>query len=170
MPSTIKADFDLSLKVRETFDTAQQGANAVTMDHELTGNKGTLNATSAVPATKVIDKRITLSGGTYTIDLTAAPGKTVDGTAVSLDLSGLKLQLLLLVAKDTNSARVKVAQGAANAYFVGGETGAFYSLGVGEAVLAENKDSLPEVDATHKNIDITSSMLTAVIDVLAVFG
>ena len=167
---TIKADYFLQLKVRETFATSQQGAGSAVIDHELLGGSGTLNGASSVPATQVLDKRVTLVAGAATIDLTAAPGKTVDGSAIAIDLTGLKLQLLKLVAHKDNTARVKVAEGAANPYLLGGVTGAFDSLAAGEGVLHEFKNSLPDVDATHKNIDITSTMNTAIIDVLAVFG
>lgn len=165
----IKVDYSLQLKVRETFETTQQGASAAVVDHELTGNSGTLNATSTVPATKVIDKRVTLSGGTATIDLTAAPGKTVDGSAITQDMSGLKLQALKLVAHADNTQRVKFAQGASNPYLLG-VTGAFVSLGAGESVLFEFKDTLADVAPTVKTFDITSSMGAAIIDVIAVFG
>ncbi len=166
---SVKADYSLQLKVRETFGLSQQGAGNAVVDHELTGNSGSLNATSTVPATKVVDKRVTLSSGTATIDLTAAPGKTVDGSAVAQDLTGLKLQLLKLVAHADNTQRVKVAQGASNPYLLG-VTGAFVSLGAGESVLFEFKDTLADVAPTVKTIDITSSMGAAIIDVMAVFG
>jgi len=155
--------------VVETFSTSQQGAGTASITHELQTGTDTLNASSTVPATHVVDKRVTLSGGTATIDLTAAPGKTVDGSAITQDLTGLRLQLLKLTAKADNTQRVKFAQGASNPYLLG-VTAAFLSVGPGESVLLEFKDSLADVSGTVKTFDITSAMATAVIDVLAVFG
>ena len=173
---SIKVDYSLQMKVTETFGTSQQNASAAVVVHEITGTNGSLNADSTVPATTVIDKRMTLTAGTATIDLTAAPGKTVDGTAVPIDLTGLKLQMIKLKAHADNTSRVKVAQGASHPYYVGGVTGAFDSLGAGESALHEFKDTLQEVGATistgvyAKTIDITSAMAAAIIDVQLVFG
>lgn len=166
---SIKVDYSLQMKVTETFGTSQQNASAAVVVHEISGTNGSLNADSTVPATQVIDKRVTLSAGTATIDLTAAPGKTVDGTAVALDLTGLKLQMVKLKAHADNTQRVKFAQGASNPYLLG-VTGAFVSLGAGESVLLEFKDTLADVAPTVKTLDITSGMAAAIIDVQLVFG
>ncbi len=84
--------------------------------------------------------------------------------------------MVKLKAHPDNTSRVKVAQGASNPYYVGGVTGAFWSLGAGESAMSEYKDTLQEVDVTismgvtAKTIDITSAMSAAIIDVQLIFG
>ncbi len=75
-------------------------------------------ASTAVPVTKESKFTVTLSSGTYTLDLTAVPSDT-DGT---FDGTGLKVQKVRFDVPTTNANKVVISQGGSNPYKLDGAT------------------------------------------------
>lgn len=123
----------------------------------------TLNSGSTPPATQVCDFQKALSTGAGTIDLTAVPG-----SLGNLDLTGLKVQLVRFRNPSGNANPITVTFGAANGYLLLG-TAWKMILQPGQSVELFLNDASPDVDATHKNIDIAGTGSQA-LDVLLVAG
>jgi len=158
MANTVEALYSLSLKVTETIDLdsgastlTTTGANP-TFDHQATTTtSSTLNASSAVPATKAWSGLIPLSSGTYTIDLTALTSYS----GVSVTFSGLKVQLYKIINK--GAATMVFADGAVNGYLLFGDASGQVTLAANQAIMAYLADGAADVDATHKTIDVTGT-------------
>jgi len=161
----VNARYDDTVRVTEkTVDTdapmVAQGQQAALAD----GTEWKFDGTSGDAVTKSFKKRVTMSTGAATLDLTAL----VDATLSSnIDMTGLKLKMLRLKVPSTNANSVTVAPGASNGY-----TG---WVGSGGVTLSP-KDSFSKVchggiavDGTHKTIDITGTG-SQVIDVVMLFG
>lgn len=168
--NTVEVTYSQQLKVKETIDLNMPFASDVTTTHEIAATNGSLNAQSTPPATKVSSGTKTLSAGAATIDLTAAPGATINGNATTVDCSGLKVQHIKFVASEENTGRVLVAPHGTNGYNLFGAASCQVSLGPGESVDLNWKDTLADVDSTHKVINLTSAQATAAIDFIIVAG
>lgn len=116
--------------------------------------------------TKAWHRKITLSAGVATIDLTAL----ADDILTTVDMSGLKLRHLQLTADSANTQPVTVAPGAVNAYTGWCKAAGGLSLGAADQQALGPLYSGIAVDGTHKNIDFASAMAAAVITVTALFG
>ncbi len=167
MADTISAAYNLSLKVTDTPDFSLDLGSGGTLTHQITGGAGTLTASSAVPATKAWSDQVQLSSGTLTLDLTALSRGSV---LSAVDFSGLKVQIIKLKAPTTNTADITVDVGAANGYelFLGASSQ--LDLGPGDSVLFKRTDNLADVAAGDKDIDLSSSDVDALLDIILVAG
>lgn len=160
MPVT--ATITSKISVKETLATF-----GLTADNTLTrelGNNDTLNAGSTPPATKVACFELALTAGAGTIDLRALPtdnGGTVDG-------NGLKVQAIMLMGKTGNANPITVAVGASNGYNLAGADFSV-ALKAEESILLQLQDSAPDIDATHKILDVSGTG-SQVLQVLIVMG
>jgi len=140
----------MNLTVIETLtgDALQSsGANVV---HDAFNKGATIDASSAVPATKVYAAEIALSGGAYTIDLSSLA--TLQET---LDATGLKVQAIKLINKAGNAV-MTFSEGAANGYALLGASWTLDLLAGQEAQFYLN-EAAPDVAAGDKTIDVAGT-------------
>lgn len=152
MTASVKATYKLSLSVLETLGTAVPAAGTPQITHDgFNTNLGTLTGATTVPATKTTAFTPTLSAGAATIDLTALTG--VNGAVV--DGSGLKVQIFKFINPAGNGA-VTLTFGAANPYLLLGTAWKVILL-AGQEIMLYLNDACPDIDATHKNIDLAGT-------------
>ena len=163
--STVSVAYASNITITETFSVANAADNTILVN---TYNQtGTLTASSTVPATKQATFPLTMSGGTGSVDLTALPGlnanETVDGT-------GLKAQLLLLLNPSTNANSITVAKGASNGYgWNTAGTSWTVSLSPGQWAMFGGNDVGPDVASGARLLDVTGTA-SQVLDVSIVLG
>lgn len=139
--------YALKADVTETLETNVDAANNPSIVHSKYSLSGTLNATSSVPATKVVAGKFALTAGARTLDLTnlvGTNGATVNGT-------GLKVQSLLL--RPRGPSAMTFSQGAANPYQFGGANWSIRRAS-GQAVMLLGNDQDPDIAGGAKNIDV----------------
>lgn len=163
MTASISATYAYTVAVTETF----AGADASNPDILINGlgDSDTINAGTTVPATKVAKFNQALTAGAATIDLTALPGQTADETVVG---TGLKVQIAEFRNLSTNANNITVTFGAANGYLLAGAAWKAI-LAPGQSVRFILKDAAPDVDGTHKNIDLAGTG-TQVLEVFLILG
>lgn len=166
MADSVSARYDLKLIAAETVDLALDQAANPTTDHKIDGVSGTLDANSTVPATKTWSDDVTLTAGAKTHDLGA-----LDRTSLGeVNFTGLKVQLLKILAADTNTETVTFADGAANPYFLFGDVNGQITLDAGMACLFYYNDKLPNVSVTASEVDVSSSDADAKYKIIMVAG
>lgn len=163
---SVTAKYEAILVVSDLMALALDKAPDVATDHKLSEVKGVLTATTTPPATKVFSDQRQLAAGTNTIDLETLLGAL--GSA--LTFTGLKVQLVMIVAAAANTDRILVEPAAVNPYNLFGAATAEVSLGPGEAVMFVAKDSLSDVGATASDITVTSPDTDAIYEILLVAG
>jgi len=163
--STVSVAYASNITITETFSVANAADNTILVN---TYNQtGTLTASSTVPATVQATFPLTMSGGTGSINLAALPGldssQTIDGT-------GLKAQLLLLLNPSTNANSITVAKGASNGYgWNTAGTSWTVSLSPGQWAMFGGNDVGPDVASGARLLDVTGTG-SQVLDVSIVLG
>lgn len=135
-----------------------------TLKHSGLNTSLTLNANSVAPATKVASFQQALTAGAATIDLRALSGSnggTVDG-------NGLKVQVVKLRNLAANANAITIEPGASNGFNLFGAAFSI-TLAPGQEITAYLKDQTPDVDATHKTLDLTGTG-TQILEVIVVMG
>ena len=153
---SVSALYVMKLIATETPDLGLDNADNVPFDHDIGVVNGTLIASSTVPATKASSDDINLVAGAATIDLTSLPGPL--STTVTFD--GLKVQLVKIKCPTTNTGGVTFAVGAANGYNLFGADNASaerVEVMPGGSEMRQTPNNGEDVDATHKNIDVTGT-------------
>lgn len=138
----------------ETVDTEtplSDDANSL-ITHDGLDTSDTLNAGTGVPVTKVVANTITMTAGAATIDMTALVGS--NGGAV--DMTGLKLQILKLKAKATNTGALVVSYGAADPY-TGLGTAFSIELQPGAEMTFFGNEKSAEVASGVKDLDVAGT-------------
>lgn len=115
--------------------------------HSAFNKSVSFNPTSTPPGSAVYSEELTSS---QTLDLTAL-ARTLEDT---MDLSGLKLQALLLNNLSTANT-VVLADTGANTYVV--NAGAAITVQPGASIALVLNDKLTDVDATHKVLTLTAT-------------
>jgi len=163
--STVSVDYASNITITETFSIADTVDNTILVN---TYNQtGTLTASSSVPATKQATFALAMSGGSGSIDLTALPGldsnQTVDGT-------GLKVQLMLLLNPSSNANSITVAKGGSNGYGLDAAGTAWTeTLSPGQWRMIGGNDVAPDVASGARILDVTGTG-SQVLDVSIVLG
>lgn len=151
-----QVEFDLKCKVTETIPLGLDGVTdqAFVAQIATDTSSGTKTPSSQVPCTTRWEDTLSLSGGTYTIDLTAL----ASGNLPTKDLTGLKVQFFKFRNRSGN-ANMTIADGAANGYHIFGDASGQITLPPGMEVLlaATAAEGLPDVSGTAKNITITGT-------------
>lgn len=137
---------------------------------QYTNLERTLNASSTPAVSMVHSARHALAAGAETLDLAALDGPTVNGTATALDMTGLRVQVLYIRACDDNTAAIEFDSGAANPYDFFGDASGHIALLANAWVLRGDNESLENVDATHKTIDVSSTDVDAEYDIIIIAG
>lgn len=169
---SVTAIYNLKLLVEEVLSVSQDLADDPPLNHELsTPIAGILSASTKVPVTKVWSDTRTLVAGADTFDLTSLTGPS----AVAIDFTGLKVQIIALAAAATNTEPIKFDVGAANGYNLFGSATSELSLDAytgeyGAGVLMFCPETLPEVAAGAKTVDMTSADLDAAYSIILVAG
>jgi hypothetical protein len=166
----VEADSHHRLIVKEVLTLDQPHAADARTIHQLVGVERTLNADSAVPATKVSSGQVSLVAGVAVLDLTAAPGPTVNGSVTHIDFTGLKIQEVLIVAHENNTDRVKCLPNTTNGYNLFGSADSLVSMAAGEVSHHSFRNTLPDVTSGAKQIRFTSPDTDAKVDFLIVAG
>lgn len=165
---SVKATHTLPLSLETAF-LASDPSIALEIINGTTYNiAGTLNASSSAPATKVIVDEITLSSGAATIDLTSLTGFA----ATSVTMSGLKVQAIILSTASTNTHAVTFVEGASNGYEMLGNAFSITMGASGKSATAAFilNEGAPDVSASAKTIDVSSTHQTAKFALLVVCG
>lgn len=151
--STVSVDYASTISITETFSIANSADNTILVNTY--NQSGTLTASTTPPATKQATFALTLTAGSGSIDLTALPGlnanETVDGT-------GLKAQLLLLLNPSSNANSITVAKGASNGYgWNTAGTSWTVSLSPGQWAQFGGNDVAPDVASGARILDVTGT-------------
>jgi hypothetical protein len=136
----------------ETLATNVPAASSPQVTHSGYNTSGTINGTSTVPATQCAYFSKALSSGAATIDLTALTGTN----GATVDLTGLKVQIARFKNPAANANSITVTFGASNPYLLGGSAWKVI-LAPGQQVMFFGNDAAPDVDSTHKTIDIAGT-------------
>ena len=160
MADTVTLDYSLRSTVTEILDTTDVPAGSTNQGRTLKADEfnvsGQLTSTTTPPVDFATMKKVTLTGGTVTIDLTAAE-KSAGRTQ---DLTGEKNVSLIIECPTTNSGAATIAPGSANPYVLFG-AGQSISLDPGEVLekqMVKGKAaSKAAVSATVKNLDFTGT-------------
>lgn len=166
MADSVSARYDLKLIAAETVDLALDQAANPTTDHKIDGVAGTIDANSAVPATKPWSDDVTLTAGAKTHDLTALSRPNLS----EVNFTGLKVQLLKILTASTNTADITFADGAANPYFLFGDVNGQITMPAGTACLFYYADKLPDVSGAASEVDVSSSDVDAKYKIIMVAG
>lgn len=163
---SVEASYNLYLRIVETLalgeDLAANPSQVVTPGDI----KGTLTASTTVPATEGWPDTRSLAAGADSIDLTAL----ARGTLPTIDLTGLKVQLVIIRAAAANTAGILFKQGASNPYLLFGAASDQHTLLPGTAYYMYWADKLADVAAGAKEVDMTSTDLDAIYSMILVAG
>ena len=151
---SVTANYLSNVTVNETLTTGVPAANAsnAIIVHDQYNSNQALTATSTVPVTKVAAFEQDLTGGAATIDLTSltgANGVTVDGT-------GLKVQVIKFIAKAANANVLYVDVGASNGYDLLGAS-MYLGLQPGQEITIYGNDATPDIATADKTLDLTGT-------------
>lgn len=162
----VKVEYDFKLKVTETLDVGVDGVTNLDHTLQIAGSSGSLSPTSTVPATKAWKDQGALTAGAATIDLTALARDNLP----TIDMTGLKVQLVHIVNASTNSAALTVVDGASNGYNLFGDASGQVTIPVGGQLLWFGNENLDAVATADAEIDLSSSDTDATYDILIVAG
>ena len=138
----------------ETLDVNVPAASASdkTVTHSGFNSSQSLNASTVVPVTKCAYLEKALSSGAGTIDLTAVTGTG----GMTVDMTGLKVQVLKIKNKTTNANPITIAKGATNGW-TGFGSAWTVTLAVGQEVTFFGNDATPDVSSTVKVLDLSGT-------------
>ena len=140
-----------------------------TITHKLGDFASTLNATSMPVVTKAFSDTVPLVAGAGSLDLTSLAGPS--GT--SIDFTDLKVQMVQLACPTTNSGGITVAKKDAvtgyNLFGADNVSAEQVEVMPGSYVQLYHRDTLEDVDATHKDLTFAGTG-TDTIQVLLVAG
>ncbi len=132
--------------------------------HDQFDTSATLNSGSTPPVTTFAAFQKALSGGSATIDLTSVLGTN----GVTVNFTGLKIQLAKFRNPATNANNITIVAGASNGYDL---NGADFSLTIapGEEWTYKGLDTSPDVGSGAKTLDLSGTLAQA-LDVYLVGG
>ena len=149
-----KAEIAAVCKVSDTPDLGVDGVTNPTLVYQLgTSTKQTLTSTTTVPATMQWQDERTLSSGSDEPDMTALTDGNL-GTAK--DLTGLKIQVVKVIANSANTDKVQVTDGNSNGYNIFGHALGSVALPAGGMVMFFGNDALDDVASGDKTWRATS--------------
>lgn len=151
--ATLTVTYNSTLSVKRVYS----GGNASAADNSLTidGLKTTasLGVASSPPPAVDAAGTATLSGGALTLDLRALAD---EDTGTVVDGNGLKVQMYKFKAAAGNANPITITAGASNGYELFGASGSL-TLHPGDEVLVKCTETKPDIDATHKTLDLAGT-------------
>ncbi len=163
MSSTISVTKQQNITIVETFSGGDAADN--TLKFTYLNSEETLTASTTVPVTKHAEFSQAMTSGAVTLNLVALPGKTADETVVG---TGLKVQLAKFTNPSTNANNITLVPGASSGFNIFGAASSV-TLVPGQSVTFEGKDGSPDIDSSHRTIDVTGTT-TQVIQCVFVLG
>jgi len=168
MASSVTVTYLVKATVAEVLDSAKvpaaaDGARTVTHSGFDTEKK-ILSGASTPPVSLVACMAKALSGGAATIDLTALTGTNL----LSIDGTGLRVQILRLKNPATNANPITIAKGASAGYDGLGAAFSHTVVPGGEATFLTN-DAGSDIGAGNKTLDLAGTG-SQVLDVEIVLG
>lgn len=163
----VTATLELKLSALETPALGLDLASDPRIQHTSGADRLTLSATTTPAVTQVWSDQVQLSTGAATIDLASLSRGSV---LSALNLTGLKVQAILLEAPSTNSAALVVAVGASNPYDIFGAAGGTVTLPAGAKMLWYAPEGIEDVASGAKEIDLSSSDQDALLNVCLIAG
>lgn len=156
MAETITVSYQTNCTVSQTLDSTYNPAasgGGATITHNGYNTDVSANSSSAsYPVSKTAVFSKALSGGAATIDLTSLTGTN----GASVDFSTLKVQFFKFKNPSTNANSITVTYGASNPYLLGG-SGFKWILTPGAEIQGMCYEGSPDVDSTHKTIDLSGT-------------
>lgn len=164
---TVYANHELKLRITEAL-TVPNTNEAQQIIHEIATPKGVLSSATPVVVSKAWSSRVQLSAGALSLDLTALTRTNLP----NVDFTGLKVKAMKIVPVAANTAAVTLTVGGTNGYQ------AFGAIADGKISLAAGSGAefifgnaeLPAVDASAKTIDLSSSDVDALVDIIIAAG
>lgn len=104
MAASVSAAYTLGMEVAEVLALGLDNVTDRAFTHTFGADTGTLNASSVPAVSKVFSDTIALAAGAGTLDLTALPGPA----STTIDMTGLKVQLIKIKTPATNSGSIIV--------------------------------------------------------------
>ena len=150
--------FDTTLAQNKLLSATDKGVTHNGLDKQLTLPGAGLAGVASVPMTTPVSGVLPMTAGALTIDLRVLVGS--NGLAV--DGNGLKLQAIKLRNDNTGGNPITIAKGATNGYLPGGGTAWSQTLPVGGEYLAYFNEGGPDIDGTHKTLDVTGTGTQAI--------
>lgn len=156
MAAAVEATYNALLTVKETLALGLDNATDPTTPHTLGDHAATLSASTTPPVTKTFSDDIALVAGAGTLNLSTLAGPL----STTIDFTGLKVQVIKLVAASTNTGGITVAKGDAQPYNLFGEdnvSSETVEVLPGDAVLIVHNETTEDVGAAIKNIKFTGT-------------
>lgn len=154
MPATIRVTYVSQVTVVQSFSGFTDPADATITVNGL-NESATYTSATTPPVTKATAFTLTLTAGSGSIDLTALPGATADET---IDLTGLKVQMVKLINPDSNANPITVTKGALNGYGLNAAGGAWTEvIDPGQSRTFFLNDTAPDVAAGARVWDVTGT-------------
>ena len=146
---SVVVTYTAQVKVVETLavNTGSASATNRVVTHDQYDESGQYTGATSPPVTTVAEFLQALTAGAATIDLRALTG--TNGGAV--DGNGLKVQMLRV--KNLGANNLTLSEGASNGYAIG----AGIVVPPGGHVQFFGADGFPDIDATHKTIDLAGT-------------
>lgn len=167
MATTVTATIRRFFQAVETRTLGLDFAGDLSVTHTLGLTDLALSATSTPAVTAVWSDSITLSAGAASIDLTAMTSGS--GEIAAVDFTTKKVHALIASCPAANTAFVEIKPGATNAYEPFGATNTV-DLHPGGMVMLYQPEILADVSATVKSIDLASTDVDAVINIIILAG
>jgi hypothetical protein len=161
---SVTATVKLQISVRETLTTGVAAITDPTLNMDGFNSTSRLTSTTTPPVTKVYAASVALVAGAKTIDLTSLVGTG----GASLTMLGLKLQSLK-IQNPAGNAVMSFTKGASDGYQLFKHADGLIQLAGGEEACFLYNDTLDDVAAADKNIDVAGTG-TQSFNILMVFG
>lgn len=160
---SVTARIAMTMAIAEVITSPSELA-AVNAQHDF-AERLTLKADSTAPATKAFSDRLSLAAGTKSVDLAAL----TDAAGVALNLTGLKVQAIVVKAAAANTSTITMQAHGTNGYNILGASG-LAVIPAGGVIFASLNEGAPDVGASAKVIEFTSSDVDASFDIVLVAG
>lgn len=163
---TVAVTYASKCSVVETLPNNTNSApdNTRKVTHTNFNSEASLSASSTPPVTTVAAFEQLLTAGAATINLAALTGTN----GASVNMTGLKVQVLKIKAKATNANPISVAVGASNGYDLAGSDFKV-TLSPGQEFLFYGNEATPDVAAGERTLDLAGTG-TQGADVIIVAG
>lgn len=153
MASTVSVNCVMKATGTQTFTGDEISGSNNTITYSGRDRDSSFNASSSVPVTKVAAGTVTLSGGTGSLNFAALSGRNSDET---VDMTGLKPQIIKFVAPSTNANAITIAEGASNGLALLGASFTFKLL-PGQEAQFYLADAAPDIASGDRVLDITGT-------------
>lgn len=168
MADTVSAKFYLLLQATVGVDLSQDNSTDPDIVEEFGQTQAnTLDANTTPAVTKSWSDQVSLTAGTVTLDLTALSRGTNMST---VNMNGLKVQLVKIKAKSTNTQTITIADAASNGYNLFGDASGQVTLDASGEIMQYTPELLANISSTAKDITITSNDVDAIFDIQIVAG